>query len=266
MRASIWVHTFTSVPRPKDQRRTHRMGRPCCRSWSGLRPMESAMRRTGSEGTKQRSTYFFCVLGLCVGKGVRRRGLDCLGVSTAADAVTATAYSHICTHIHTYIHIIRLSTYLLVKPGGVRAAQIRHHRDEGDLPPVFCVALWMFGCFVMGVCCWRGYARVWVVSWVNRIGHRSSHNPTPTPNQQERTTTPQKISSKGTHVPFPMVFSTRRGTSWQSGCTEITRSGSCASMQSLNRWWHARFESSSVPHLEGGNLRFLVFWGVVGWG
>ncbi len=58
---------------------THRMGRPCCRSWSGLRPMDSAMRRTGSEGTKQRSTSLWNHVGCAppksvttVTKGMRR--------------------------------------------------------------------------------------------------------------------------------------------------------------------------------------------------
>lgn len=62
------------------------------------------------------------------------------------------------------------------------------------------------------------------------------------------------VCGVGYYLPLPMVLSTRRGMSWQSGCTLITRSGECDSMQALKRWWHAMLDVSSVPHLVGVNL------------
>lgn len=98
---------------------SYRMGSPCCRSWSGLRPMESAMRRTGSEGTKQRSTFCFWVCrgflvwggGLVrgwVGKGASFVGRGCLsglvgdGGHCCSLSMAMASGVHTCTN--TRIH------------------------------------------------------------------------------------------------------------------------------------------------------------------
>ena len=66
------------------------------------------------------------IAALSIGNGIRRM------------------HMYQCTY--SSIQHIHRSIYLLVEPGGVRAAEVRHHRHEGDLAPAR--SFW----FIFSVC------------------------------------------------------------------------------------------------------------------
>lgn len=136
--------------------------------------------------------------------------------------------------------------HVLVEPRGVRAAQVRHHRHERDLTPErTSITQAQAGRRL------REAGRM--DTGTEEEPGREAGGSMPGREQGEPTGWLADVGH-GYYLPLPMVLSTRSGMSWQSGCTLMTRSGECDSMQALKRWWHAMLDVSSVPHLVGVNL------------